>query len=326
MTENSNWVECVPNVSSADLDLIALFQEHCANHQHVILLHTDTNRAIERTVFTLVGSLAGILNILHTLFDLLARKVDLQSYTSAHPHIGALDVCPFILLTGISHQEATEQIQAWCQEVSQQHNLPIFKYNPTAKIPVQRHLVYFRRGGLQRLTQRMTEENLIPAYGPDLPHPRFGATVVGIRKIMVAYNINLVGGKVQLAKEIASSLRSTNTNSPFINLKAIGWYAADFERAQVSINIYDVKDGILRDVFDHCATLAAQKGAILNGSELIGLTPLRALARNLSIASSGAEIKSAAAALGLNSVKHFEPTEHILDLCFLKQTGISFHF
>ncbi len=326
MSTRNNWVESVPNVSSSDPRLIEDFRLYCKKKSDVFLLHCDTNLAINRTVFTIVGSLQAVLRALEILVDLCAAKVDLQAYSSIHPHLGALDVCPIVLLSGISHQEASDQINSWAVELAGKHELPIFWYQPDFNRPRERHLAFYRRGGLLHLRKRLSSGELKPKFGPDKWNDTLGATVIGIRPLMIAYNINLPPDQLPLAKEIASAIRSANPTSPFKGLKAMGWYAEDFGRVQISMNLYHVTEAAVPSIYQYCAQLAAQKNAALLGSEMIGVVPLRALARNLSDVRLMGHIEQVICDLGLDSVKAFRPIDHILDLCFEARTEVKLNF
>ncbi len=264
----------VPNVSEGgDAGLLDEIEAGFARGTLVLDRHTDADH--DRTVFTLASAAGG-----EMLEPLLAgaaeaiERVDMASYTGAHPAIGALDVCPVVWL----HPADRERARAEAIEVATQVGglgVPVFLYGDLARAPGRVERAYFRSGGLAELWLRMEGGALAPDFGPPLPHPHAGATLVTARPPLAAFNVELDSGDIEVARSVAAGLREAGGGLP--GVRAMGVMLSS-GRAQVSTNVHDPITVPLRRVVEAVRELAAPLGAHPLEAELVGLVPAAAVA------------------------------------------------
>lgn len=268
-------VECVPNISEG-LDAGTLQQ--CARAIEaagvpVLDLHSDPDH--HRSVFTFAGGPTEVTAAALALSDVAIAAIDLNAHTGVHPRIGAVDVVPFIPIAGFTMDECRSLAQAFAADLSERHGLPVFLYEAAALHPDRRRLETIRRGGLQALTARMADRSWQPDFGPALPHPTAGVTVVGAREPLVAYNINLETDRLEVALDIARSIRESSGGLPFV--KALGLPLIERGLVQVSMNLTNFHVTPMRVVFDTVEDAAARLGVRVLESEIVGLVPAAAL-------------------------------------------------
>lgn len=312
-------IEAVPNLSEGrNLPLLHHLGRRLRQTPHVRLLGLDPNPCAHRTVFTLLGEPDALLEALFDLFAQAAQHLDMRVQHGAHPRLGAVDVCPLVPLQGVSLPQAAAYACALGQRVGQELHIPVYLYEAAATAPERKNLAFLRRGEYENLAGKL--QKLPPDFGPHTFTPsvqKTGATVIGARPILIAFNINLNTTDVLPAQVIAARLRESNGGLK--GVKAIGWYMENFRQAQVSCNITDFHAAPLARVFETCQRHAAQLGLQATGCELVGLAPLQALlqaGRHYAPAqrSPRALLQAAANGLNLNEVKPFDPQEQILEI------------
>ncbi len=262
----------VPNVSEGrDETRLARLEAAFARGATLLDRHTDGDHG--RTVFTLAGGAGSLLEGLLAGAEEALETIDMDTYAGAHPAIGALDVCPLVWLGPDERAAARTEAVAVAAQLGGL-GLPVFLYGELARDPTRAERAYFRNGGLAELWLRMESGELRPDFGPPLPHRRGGATLVTARPPLVAFNLELDSGDVELARAVAAGLREAGGGLP--GVRAIGLRLSS-GRAQVSTNVHDPLAVPLAAVVGRVRELAAPLGARPLEAELVGLAPAAAL-------------------------------------------------
>ncbi|HUR32975.1 MAG TPA: glutamate formimidoyltransferase [Vicinamibacterales bacterium] len=269
-------IESVPNVSEgARLDVVAELADAVRVVPGVYLLDYSADPSHNRSVFTLAGSADAVCDALLSLFERALARIDLRRHRGVHPRLGAVDVVPFIPLGDASMAECVEWSRAFGATVSTRFGVPIYLYEESARHPGRRRLEDIRRGQFEGLADKMQQPGWAPDYGPAAPHDSAGATVVGARRPLVAFNVNLDVADVRIARDIASAVRERGGGLPCV--KALGLALAHRGVAQVSMNLTDFTQTSVQQAFDEVQRQAERRGAGVLESELIGLIPQAAL-------------------------------------------------
>lgn len=269
-------LECVPNLSEGrDLAAVARIAAAVAGVPDVRLLDRHSDSVHHRSVLTLVGAAAPLRAAVLTLFEATLAEVDISAHRGAHPRIGAVDVVPFVPLTGATMADAVAAARATAAEVAARFDLPVFLYEAAATRPERRALQDVRRGQFEGLAAKLLRPEWQPDFGPNVPHPRLGAVAIGARGILVAYNINLATTRLDVAARIAAAVRESSGGLPCV--KAMGLALPERGLVQVSMNLTDIDRTSLADVFEAVSREAARDGVTVLESEVVGLVPARAL-------------------------------------------------
>lgn len=267
-------LECVPNVSEGRRPGVLAALAGALRRPGVHLLDSSADTDHNRSVFTLVGEQADLLEGLVSLARTALESIDLRRHQGAHPCIGALDVVPFIPLGGAAMATAVSAARELGERLGGELKLPVFLYEEAATRPERRNLAVLRRGGVHGLRETMSAVGE-PDFGPTQPHRTGGATAVGARFFLVAYNVVLETSEVAVARRIANRIRETNGGLPAV--KALGVDLASRRRAQVSMNLVDYRRTDLPTAFERVAVEAEAEGTSVLESEIIGLVPRAAL-------------------------------------------------
>lgn len=328
-------LECVPNFSEGrDLEKINAIADAIRSVPDVSLLHIDISAAANRTVMTFAGTPEAVVEAAFQGIKKAAEVIDMRTQEGVHPRIGATDVCPLVPLHGLSMDEAVAWSKKLGERVGKELEIPVYLYEYSAAAPHRKALPDIRKGQYEGLEAKMKTPEWKPDFGPQEFRAAKGATVIGARDILVAFNISLDTQDVEKANFIADRLRERGyfktENGKRVRIpgllqkvRAIGWYMADFECAQVSMNLLDFRITSPLQVWEACNAVAAEIGVKLIGSELIGLMPEACLieAGTFSYMRKQEElpqdsqllIVAAIEYLGLNKVKSFDPQEKILE-------------
>jgi len=326
-------LECVPNFSEGrDLKKINAIADAIRSVSGVYLLHIDISAAANRTVMTFAGEPAPVIEAAFQAIKKAAEVIDMRYQEGVHPRIGATDVCPLVPLAGINMDEAVAWAAKLGARAGEELNIPIYEYSATQEY--RRSLPDIRKGQYEGFAEKIKLPEWAPDYGPTVFTPQSGATVIGARNILVAFNISLATKDIAKADYIAEHVRERGyiekkegikKKIPGLlpKLRAIGWYMADFECAQVSMNLLDYKVTSPLKVWETCSLLGNEAEVALVGSEVIGLIPERCLLEAGSyvyLKNSGEVprdkqllIHEAIELLGLNKVKPFDPQEKVLE-------------
>ena len=345
-------IECVPNFSEGrDQNKIDNIVKQIADVPGITVLDVDPGPDTNRTVVTIVGSPEAVGEAAFQGIKRASEVLDMSQHSGTHPRMGATDVCPFIPISGVTDEECIKLSKQVGKRVGDELGIPVYLYEKSAQKPDRIKLPTIRKGEYEGLAEKLKDANWKPDFGPADLHIKGGATVMGCREFLIAYNINLNTKDHRLATDIAFELReagrSARTLNPksknlldgeivrqengkpvkvpgmFKDVKGIGWYVDIYNRAQISINFNNYKVSTLHDVFDAACKLAGERGVRVTGSELVGLIPLEAMLmagkhylkkQNRSLGVPTADIvECAVQSLGLNDVTSFHPEEKIID-------------
>jgi len=269
-------IECVPNVSEGRrADVVKAMTDAVARVAGVRLLDWSSDPAHNRSVLTLAGEAAPLKAAVLTLFDQAARQIDLRSHTGEHPRLGAVDVVPFVPIEGVTMADCVTLAKDVASEVASRFQIPIFLYEEAASRASRRNLEDIRRGEFEGLAAKILAPEWAPDFGPARPHPTAGASVIGARMPLIAYNINLATDRLDVAKKIAAAVR--HSSGGFRYVKAMGIALEDRGIVQVSMNLTNHEKTPIHRVFDAVSREAQRYGVSILESEIIGLTPEAAL-------------------------------------------------
>jgi glutamate formiminotransferase len=332
---SSPILECIPNFSEGrNSRVIASIEEAVRSVAGAHLLHTDTSPAAHRTVLTFAGEPEAVVEAAYRAIAAAGKGIDMSTQVGVHPRIGATDVCPLVPLAGLTMDDANKYAAILGERVGKELNIPVYLYEYSAKAAHRQALPDIRKGQYEGFAAKMQLTDWAPDYGPKSFNPQSGATIIGARDILVAFNISLNTADIGLAARIASRLRSSgfastaegkSTRTPGLleKTRAIGWYMADYKQAQVSFNLLDYRVTSPLQAFEACKEAAREAGAEIVGSEVIGLIPEDCLleAGSFAMQSRGESpatqrellVHEAIEYLRLSKLKPFPPHEKILE-------------
>lgn len=269
-------IEAVPNVSEGRrTPVIQALASAVRGQPGVTLLDVSSDVAHNRTVFTLVGPPNGLHSALLSLYAVAIEAIDLRSHTGEHPRIGAVDVVPLVPLAVADMGVCVSTATALAAAVAARFDMPVYLYGRAARVPEREQLEVVRRGEFEGLASKMSGHSWCPDFGPVRPHPSAGASAIGARKILIAFNVNLRTATLDIARQIARGIRASSGGLPAV--KAIGVRTEDPEIVQVSINLVDHETTALHTVFAAVEDEARRRGIVVEGSEIVGLAPAGAL-------------------------------------------------
>ena len=270
-------IECVPNFSEGrDLAKVRAIVEDMLEVPNVVLLDQSSDADHNRSVVTVVGPPEAVSEAAIRGVGKAAELIDLSRQSGAHPRIGAADVVPFVPIEGITLGDCAELARAAGREIWNRYRIPIYFYEAAARRPERKNLESIRRGQFEGLREEVLRDpDRSPDIGEPRLHPTAGATVVGARTFLIAYNINLNTPDVGIAKKIAKTVRSSDGGLQ--NVKAMGVYLAARNVAQVSMNLTDFEQTPVHRVFEAVNREAERYGVGIAGSEIVGLMPRRVL-------------------------------------------------
>ena len=269
-------IECVPNISEGRrLDVVTRLADALRTTSGVHVLDVQSDATHNRSVLTLAGDRASLREAIVRLYDEALRAIDLRSHQGEHPRLGAVDVCPFIPIESISMDACVELAKETAADVARRFGLPVYLYEEAATSPARRNLEDIRRGEFEGLAAKMQRPEWAPDYGPSAPHPSGGATVMGARMPLIAYNINLATDRLDVAKRIAAAIRMSSGGFRFV--KAMGIPLEDRGIVQVSMNLTTFDKTPIFRVFETVKREAGRYGVAVLESEIVGLVPAAAL-------------------------------------------------
>jgi glutamate formiminotransferase len=269
-------IECIPNISEGRRpEVVSAIAERLRAIPGVRLLDVQSDQAHHRSVLTLAGDAAPLESAVLTLFEHALSAIDLREHQGEHPRLGAVDVVPFVPIEGATMDDCVALARKVAEQVAQKFNLPVYLYEEAATTPARRNLEDIRRGEFEGLAAKMAQEEWKPDFGPAEPHPTGGATVIGARMPLIAYNINLATDRLDVAKKIAAGIRMSSGGFRFV--KAMGIALADRGIVQVSMNLTNYEKTPIFRVFEVVRREAARYGVNVLSSEIVGLVPSAAL-------------------------------------------------
>lgn len=337
-------VECVPNFSEGrDPAVIEAISDAIRGVSGVELLDVDPGDATNRTVFTFAGDPEAALEAAFRAIKRGAELIDMRRHKGEHARQGACDVCPFVPVAGVTMEDCIELARRLGKRVGEELAIPVYLYAHAAARPERRRLPDIRIGEYEALPEKLKKPEWRPDFGPAAFNARSGATAIGARNFLIAYNVNLNTRSVRLAKEIAFAIRESGRIKKdaagkkivgpdgkaeripgiFRDVQATGWLIPEYNRAQVTINILDIDAAPLHQVYDACCELAEKLGLRVTGSEVVGMVPKKVLVgaglhflkkQGSSIGVSEEEvIRTALLSLGLSDVSPFDPKKKIIE-------------
>jgi glutamate formiminotransferase len=292
-------LESVPNFSEGrDAATIEALQQALSTEADLLDVHSDADH--NRSVFTLVGDEDALLDALVAGIASARERIDLRRHEGAHPRIGAADVVPIVPIRPEDRERAQAAARALAIRVADEVGLPIFVYGDLAP---GRGPAFFRRGGPDELQRRMDAGEVRPDYGPSRLDPAAGGVIVGARRPLIAFNVNLASGDVEVAREIAALVRERDGGFP--GVRALGLELPRAGHVQVSMNVEDYEAAALDAIVARIESEAAARGVEVRGAELVGLMP------------AGAAVAAAGAILRIDG---FDPSR-VLELRLLERSG-----
>ena len=269
-------VECVPNVSEGRRpDVVTAIADAVSAVEGVRLLDRSSDPAHNRSVLTFAGGAPAVQRAVMSLFAVALELIDLRHHSGAHPRLGAVDVVPFVPIRGATMTECVELARQTGAEVAATFDLPVYLYEEAATTPARRNLADIRRGEFEGLSAKVASPEWLPDYGPPRPHPTAGATVIGARAPLIAFNVNLATDRLDIAKAIASAVRFSSGGLPCV--KALGIPLPDRGIVQVSMNLTDFTQTPILRAFDAVKAEADRRAVVVRDSEIVGLVPEAAL-------------------------------------------------
>ena len=291
-------VECVPNFSEGrDKKILDQIAASIKAVKGVKLLDVDPGADTNRTVFTFVGEPEPVIEAAFQAIKKASELIDMSKHKGAHPRMGATDVCPLIPVSDITMEECVELAKKLGKRVGEESQIPVYLYENAATKPEWRNLAQVRKGEYEALPEKMKDPYWKPDFGPMKFNPKAGATAISAREFLIAYNINLNTRDKKKAHDIALTIRESGRwkrdkngkllkdengkkikqKGLFTHCKAVGWYIDEYDRAQISMNLTNYKITPPHIVLEKVRELAAEKGVLVTGSELVGLTPKETL-------------------------------------------------
>jgi glutamate formiminotransferase/formiminotetrahydrofolate cyclodeaminase len=340
-------IECVPNFSEGrDEEIIRQITDAIESVDGVSLLDVDPGASTNRTVVTFVGDPKAAVEAAFRGIQKAAELIDMRKHKGAHPRMGATDVCPFIPVSNVSWEEAIECANQLGKRVGEELKIPVYLYERAAKDEARSNLSIIRAGEYEAFGEKIKQPKWKPDFGPAVLNEKAGATVIGVRDFLVAYNVNLNTKSVRRATSVAFDVREqgriktedgTPSGKPVLDangepvrepgmlkhVKAIGWFVKEYGIAQVSINLTNLTESPLHVAFDACVESAHKRGLRVTGSEIVGMVPKKSLVdagryflrkQQWSEGVSEEElIDIAIRSLGLSELKPFEPKEKVIE-------------
>ncbi|MFD2865642.1 glutamate formimidoyltransferase [Mucilaginibacter antarcticus] len=328
-------IECVPNFSEGvDREIISRITDEIALVDGVKLLNVDPGKDANRTVVTFAGEPAAVIEAAFSAIKMAGELIDMQTQKGTHPRMGATDVCPLIPVSNITLDETGEYALQLARKVGQELQIPVYLYEHSQTNAKRNNLAAIRAGEYEGFFKKIKLPAWQPDFGPAEMDAKRGATVIGARDFLIAYNINLNTSSVTVANEIAQQVRETGKIIIGENgkeripgalkyVKAIGWYMEEYKKAQVSMNLTNIAVTPIHQVFDEVQAKADALGVKVTGSELIGMIPLKAMKdagqyflqkQGITYITSEEKLIAAAIeAMGLNELAPFNPRQRIIE-------------
>ena len=273
-------IECVPNVSEGRrLDVIEKMTAALKAVPGLRVLDVQSDASHHRSVFTLAGDAAALGAGIPVLFERAVADIDLRNHKGEHPRLGAVDVVPFIPIDGVTMDDCVKLAKTVAADVASRFKLPIYLYEDASANPARKNLEDIRRGEFEGLAAKMSKPEWAPDFGPAAPHQSAGASVIGARMPLIAYNINLDTDRLEVAKKIASAIRMSSGGLRYV--KAMGLPLEDRGIVQVSMNLTNYEKTPLFRVFDLVKREAERYGVSVLESEIVGLVPAAALRQSV---------------------------------------------
>jgi glutamate formiminotransferase len=269
-------IECIPNVSEGRRpEVVQRMADAVRATPGARLLDHSSDASHNRSVFTMAGDADALRLAVLALFEQATAAIDLRTHRGEHPRLGAVDVVPFVPIEGVTMDECVALAKTVGAEVAGRFGVPVYLYEEASTNPLRKNLEDIRRGEFEGLAQKMASPGWAPDFGPSEPHPSAGASVIGARMPLIAYNINLNTDRIDVAKKIAAAIRHSSGGLRYV--KAMGVKLDDRNLAQVSMNLTNYQKTPVFRVFEMVKREAERYGVSILESEIVGLVPSAAL-------------------------------------------------
>ena len=348
---NRQLIECVPNFSEGrDMKIIKQITDEIEKIEEVKLLDVDPGKATNRTVVTFVGPPDAVIEAAYQAIKKASELIDMSKHKGEHPRMGATDVCPLIPISNITMEEVVEWARKLGEKAGSTLDIPFYLYEAAATQSDRKNLATVRAGEYEGLPKKLKDPHWKPDYGPSSFNAKAGATAIGARDFLVAYNVNLNTTSVRRANAIAFDVRekgrvktikgvvqkdangeAIRTPGALKSVKAIGWFIDEYNQAQISMNLTNISITSLHEAFEACRESANRRGIRVTGSELVGLVPKKVLLdagkyflsqqkRSLGI-SEEEIIQIAIKSLGLDELGPFDPKKKVIEYLLEDEEG-----
>lgn len=337
-------IECVPNFSEGrNMDIIKQITDEIEKVEGAKLLDVDPGKATNRTVVTIVGNPYAVVEAAYQAIKKAGELIDMRTHKGEHPRMGATDVCPLIPISGITMEETVEFAKMLGKRVGEELNIPVYLYEYAASADYRKNLADIRSGEYEGFAAKIIKPEWKPDYGAAAFNERSGATVIGVRDFLIAYNVNLNTTSTRRANAVAFDIREKgrqkkdekgkpvkDANGEAVwepgllkSVKGIGWFIEEYGIAQISMNLTNMNVTPMHIAFDTACERATARGMRVTGSELVGLVPLKAMLdagkyflekQKRSVGVGDAElIRIAIKSMGLDELSPFDPQKKIIE-------------
>ncbi len=319
-------VECVPNFSEGrNKETITAIADAIKATAGVSLLDIAPGYSTNRTVYTFIGSPEAIIEGALAAARTARKLIDMRTHQGEHPRFGAMDVCPFVPVAGVTMEECAAISKQFAKRAAEELGVPFFLYEYAAKEAYRSKLSDVRRGQYEGLAERLKDPRWKPDFGPAEFVPEWGATAAGARMFLIAYNVNLLATANQahrIALDLRESGRGGGKPGKLACVKGLGWFIDEYNMAQVTVNLTDFTVTPLHTLFEEVKKSAEELGLAVAGSEIIGLVPLQSLLmaadyyidkEGLFIYEEEQKLRLVIERLGLNSIAPFLPQKRIIE-------------
>ncbi|MCR9287193.1 glutamate formimidoyltransferase [Saprospiraceae bacterium] len=345
--QKKQLIECVPNFSEGqDMNIITQITDEIEKIEGVKLLDVDPGKATNRTVVTFVGEPEPVINAAFLAIKKASEIIDMSKHSGEHPRMGATDVCPLVPIANISMEETVKWAHKLGEMAGRELDIPFYMYEYASTKPEWTNLATIRSGEYEALADKLTKPEWKPDYGPSRFNPQAGATAIGARDFLIAYNVNLNTTSTRRANSVAFDVREAGrvkrkgdpitgeivkdeNDNPVRepgackSVKGIGWFIEEYGVAQISMNLTNINDTPLHIAFEEVCKSADKRGLRVTGSELVGLVPLKVMLdaghyflkkqqRSTGVAEEEV-IKIAVKSFGLDELTPFDPQKKIIE-------------
>ncbi|CAF2405115.1 unnamed protein product [Rotaria sp. Silwood2] len=327
-------IECVPNFSEGQRkEVIDTIAHAIAGVEGVALLDIDPGLSTNRTIYTFVGHPQGVIEAAMAAARSAYNLIDMTRHSGEHPRIGAMDVVPFVPVQNATMADCIDIAREFADRLAMELNVPVYLYGEAQEQEYRRELSQIREGEYEALYSKIRRQEWKPDFGPNEFIPSWGATCVGARKFLIAYNVNLIGTKEQahrIALNVREQGRSKDEPGKLKCVRGLGWWFEEGNLAQISLNLNDFEVTNIHIAYNQCVAEAEMLNIGVCGSQIVGLVPLKPLLmaaeyfmekENLFILDEDQKIRLVIQRLGLNSIAPFIPKERIIEYIIREREG-----
>jgi len=319
-------VACVPNFSEGrNTETIEAITLAIRETPGCRVLDVDPGASTHRTVYTFVGDPEAVVEGALAAARVAGERIDMRRHSGEHPRFGAMDVCPFVPVSGVTMEDCARIAEHFGRKLAEALSVPVFLYEAAARTPERRKLPDVRRGEYEALAERLKDPRWKPDFGPAAFVPTWGATAAGARMFLIAYNVNILGTPNQahrIALDLREAGRGPDQPGKLKDVKGMGWFVAEHNLAQVTVNLNNYHVTPIHVLFEEVKAAAARLGVGVAGSEIVGVVPLEAIMaaadhyiekEGLFVYEDDRKIRLAVERLGLNAITPFTPEEKIIE-------------